>query len=598
MAKRSFLEEGEKKPFTRSNLRKLLGIFRFVLPYKNIFSVGLVALALSSATVLSFPFLAGKLLDVASGQKNFFLTSINQIALALLGILAVQSIFSFIRVYTFSIVSERTLADLRLAVYEKIIWLPMTFFDSRRIGELLSRITSDVGTLQDTFTTTLAELLRQILVLIIGVCIIFFLTPKLTLFMMLTFPVLVVGALIFGKFIRRLSKKTQDQLANTNIIVEETMQSIAVVKSFANELFEVARYRKSLNEVVNTAIHASKYRGLFISFTILALFGGIVGVIWYGGILVQSGEITVGLLLSFVLYTTFIGGSIAGLGDIYSQIQRSIGASERMLEILDQSDESNSSSSSAKLSGELEYDRVEFFYPTRADIKVLRSISFSVKSGEKIALVGPSGSGKSTIVSLLMRFYPVTGGVIGADGKNILSYALSDYRKNIGIVPQEVILFGGTIRENIAYGNPTATNEEILEAASQANALEFIERFPEKFETTVGDRGVKLSGGQRQRIAIARAILKNPSILILDEATSSLDAGSELLVQQALEKLMENRTTIVIAHRLSTVRKVNRILVIKEGQVVESGKHEELSAIKDGVYQNLLKLQWNSGSEA
>ena len=598
MAKRSFLEEGEKKPFTRSNLRKLLGIFRFVLPYKNIFSVGLVALALSSATVLSFPFLAGKLLDVASGQKNFFLTSINQIALALLGILAVQSIFSFIRVYTFSIVSERTLADLRLAVYEKIIWLPMAFFDSRRIGELLSRITSDVGTLQDTFTTTLAELLRQILVLIIGVCIIFFLTPKLTLFMMLTFPVLVVGALIFGKFIRRLSKKTQDQLANTNIIVEETMQSIAVVKSFANELFEVARYRKSLNEVVNTAIHASKYRGLFISFTILALFGGIVGVIWYGGILVQSGEITVGLLLSFVLYTTFIGGSIAGLGDIYSQIQRSIGASERMLEILDQSDESNSSSSSAKLSGELEYDRVEFFYPTRADIKVLRSISFSVKSGEKIALVGPSGSGKSTIVSLLMRFYPVTGGVIGADGKNILSYALSDYRKNIGIVPQEVILFGGTIRENIAYGNPTATNEEILEAASQANALEFIERFPEKFETTVGDRGVKLSGGQRQRIAIARAILKNPSILILDEATSSLDAGSELLVQQALEKLMENRTTIVIAHRLSTVRKVNRILVIKEGQVVESGKHEELSAIKDGVYQNLLKLQWNSGSEA
>ncbi|HRI80116.1 MAG TPA: ABC transporter transmembrane domain-containing protein, partial [Cyclobacteriaceae bacterium] len=574
MAKRTFLEEGEKKALTGSNLRKLLGIFRFVLPYKLTFGIGLLALALSSATTLAFPFLAGKLLDVASGQKDFFLTSIDQIALALMAVLTVQSVFSFSRVYTFSIVSERTLADLRLAVYEKIIWLPMSFFDSRRIGELLSRITSDVGTLQDTFTTTLAELLRQILVLIIGICIIFFLTPKLTFFMMLTFPLLVVGALIFGKFIRKLSKKTQDQLANTNIIVEETMQSIAVVKSFANELFEVARYRKSLTDVVNTAIHASKYRGIFISFTILSLFGGIVAVIWYGGTLVQSGEITVGKLLSFVLYTTFIGGSIAGLGDIYSQIQRSIGASERMLEILDQTDESNSSGSE-KLFGDLEYEGVEFSYPTRPDIKVLRSVSFSVKRGEKIALVGPSGSGKSTIVSVLMRFYSVSGGIIRADGKDILTYPLSGYRKNIGIVPQEVILFGGTIRENIAYGNPAASNEQIMEAARQANALEFIEKFPEKFETTVGDRGVKLSGGQRQRIAIARAILKNPSILILDEATSSLDAASELLVQQALEKLMENRTTIVIAHRLSTVRKVNRILVIRDGQVAESGTHEE-----------------------
>jgi len=595
VARRTFLEEGEKKPITGSNLRKLLGIFQFVLPYKITFVIGLLALALSSTTTLAFPFLAGKLLDVASGQKDFFLTSIDQIALALLGILAIQSVFSFVRTYTFSIVSERTLADLRLAVYEKIIWLPMSFFDSQRIGELLSRITSDVGTLQDTFTTTLAELLRQILVLIIGVCIIFVLTPKLTFFMMLTFPVLVIGALIFGKFIRKLSRKTQDQLANTNIIVEETMQSIAVVKSFANELFEVARYRKSLKDVVNTAIHASKYRGIFISFTILALFGGIVGVIWYGGNLVQSGEITVGLLLSFVLYTTFIGGSIAGLGDNYSQIQRSIGASERMLEILDLSDESNTPSSD-KLFGELEYEAVEFSYPTRPDIKVLKSISFSVKRGEKIALVGPSGSGKSTIVSLLMRFYPVTNGSIRADGKEITSYALSGYRKNIGIVPQEVILFGGTIRENIAYGKPAASQEEIMEAARQANALEFIEKFPEKFETTVGDRGVKLSGGQRQRIAIARAILKNPSILILDEATSSLDAVSELLVQQALEKLMENRTTIVIAHRLSTVRKVDRILVIKDGLVVESGKHEELSAMKEGAYYNLLKIQWNSES--
>lgn len=592
MAKRTFLEEGEKKALNASNLRKLAGIFRFVWPYRKTFFLGFVALGLSSVTVLSFPFMAGKLLDAASGKGGFFLTTVNQITLALLGILIIQSVFSFIRVYTFSVVSEKTLADLRQAVYQKVIWLPMSFFDNRRIGELLSRITSDVGTLQDTFTTTLAELIRQILVLIIGVGVIFLLTPRLTLFMILTFPLLVIGALFFGKFIRKLSKKTQDQLAGTNIIVEETLQSVAVVKAFANEVFEVARYRKSLKSVVDTAIHTAKYRGLFISFTILALFGGIVGVIWYGAILVQSGEITVGLLLTFVLYTTFIGGSIAGLGDIYSQVQRSIGASERILEILDQKDESNIIHQPLKLSGAITYDQVGFAYPTRPDLQVLKSVSFSIQPGEKIALVGPSGSGKSTLVSLLMRFYPVTEGKITADQRDLSSYDLTAYRQNIAIVPQEVMLFGGSIRENIAYGKPNASETEIYEAARQANALEFIESFPEKLETTVGDRGVKLSGGQRQRIAIARAILKNPSILILDEATSSLDARSEHLVQEALEKLMENRTTIVIAHRLSTIRKADRILVIKDGRLAESGTHDELSKIQDGIYQNLLKLQW------
>jgi ATP-binding cassette subfamily B protein len=596
VARKPFLEEGEKKPITASNLSKLLGIFRFVLPYRWTFAGGLLALALSSATTLSFPFLAGKILDVASGKTDFFLTTIDQIAIALISVLVIQSGFSFIRVYTFSIVSERTLADLRQAVYKKLIWLPMTFFDSRRVGELLSRITSDVGTLQDTFTTTLAEMMRQVLVLIIGTTVILVLTPKLTLFMVLTFPVLVIGALAFGKFIRKLSKKTQDQLAGTNVIVEESMQSIAVVKSFTNEQFESARYRKSLMDVVDTAIHAATYRGMFISFTILALFGGIVGVIWYGGTLVQSGEITPGELVTFVFYTMFIGASIAGLGDIYSQVQRSIGASERMLEILDEKDENSSVNEKLKLKGAIAYDGVGFSYPTRSDVTVLKDISFIVQPGEKVALVGPSGAGKSTIAALLLRFYPVSSGNIIVDGQDVSAYGLSSYRQNVGIVPQEVILFGGTIRENIAYGKPDATDAEIYEAARQANALEFIESFPEQFKTLVGDRGVKLSGGQRQRIAIARAILKNPSILILDEATSSLDARSEQLVQQALEKLMENRTTIVIAHRLSTIRKADRILVIKDGQIAESGSHDELSGLDNGIYRNLLKLQWEKQS--
>ncbi len=374
-------------------------------------------------------------------------------------------------------------------------------------------------------------------------------------------------------------------------MVEETFQSVAVVKSFTNEVFEVLRYRKSLKEVVDTALYAAKYRGLFISFTIFTLFGGIVAVSWYGATLVQSKAISVGELLSFVFYTGFIGASIAGLGDLYSQLQRAIGASERILEILELTDEKSETSDTLKLRGEVEFDNVSFAYPTRDEFTVLKNISLHIKAGEKIALVGPSGSGKSTIINLVLRLYPVSTGDIVIDGKKSTEYNLSAYRKNIGIVPQEVILFGGTIKENIAYGRPGASEEEIIEAARKANALQFIESFPQKFDTIVGDRGVKLSGGQRQRVAIARAILKDPSILILDEATSSLDAGSERLVQDALESLMQNRTSIVIAHRLSTIRKVDRIIVIKDGQIAESGSHEELSVLDNGIYSNLLKLQ-------
>jgi len=591
MAKRRTESEEEKKPLTKAGLKKFIGVFRFVAPYRWSFIAGLSALTLSSLTLLSFPFLGGKLLDVAQGKSWMFITSINQIVFLLIAILVFQSVFSFLRVYYFANVSERALADLRHTIYEKIIWLPQTFFDSRRVGELTSRITSDVSTLQDAFSFMLAELLRQSLMLIIGTIVIFVLTPKLTFFMLLTFPVLVLAALFFGKFIRKLSKKTQDQLANANVIVEETFQSIAVVKAFTNEVFEVLRYRKSLTEVVNTALYAARYRGFFISFIILTLFSGIVAVSWYGATLVHENLLTVGELFSFVLYTGVIGASIAGLGDLYSQLQRAIGASDRVLEILELSDEKSSSTSSLKLNGEISFNEVSFSYPTRADVKVLKSISFNVAAGEKIALVGPSGSGKSTIINLLMRFYPIHSGSINVDGTNVLNYDLSSYRKNIGIVPQEVILFGGTIRENIAYGKPGASEEEIILAARKANAMEFIEGFPEKLNTIVGDRGVKLSGGQRQRVAIARAILKDPVILILDEATSSLDARSERLVQEALEKLMENRTTVIIAHRLSTIRKVDRIMVIKDGQIAESGTHERLISMHEGIYSNLLKLQ-------
>ncbi len=586
------LKEEDKRKINKTSIRYLTGIFSYMLPYKVLFLLGLVALTLSSIMLLAFPRLAGELLDVASGKPKYF-TTINQVALALLLILLVQGIFSFIRVYTFSIVSEKGMADVRQAIYQKIIWLPMTFFDNRRVGELMSRITADVGTLQDTFSFILAELLRQIITLVLGIGIIFYLAPTLTGFMLLTFPVLVITALVFGKYIRKLSKKTQDKLAEANIVVEESLHSISMVKAFTNETFELTRYSKAIGEVVNVAIQSARYRGLFISFVIFALFGGIVAVGWYGASLVQSQQISVGELFSFIFYTSFIGFSIAGLGDIYTQLQRSVGASERVLEILTLDDESLSGNDNnlVKLKGEIHFDHVSFCYPSRNEYTVLKDLSFIIRAGEKVALVGKSGSGKSTIINLLMRFYPLTDGSVRVDRLRIDDYNLSAYRRNLGVVPQEVILFGGTIAENIQYGKPGAGLEEIREAARQANALEFIESFPERFDTVVGERGIKLSGGQRQRIAIARAILKDPSILILDEATSSLDAHSEVLVQDALEKLMEGRTSIIIAHRLSTIKKVDRIFVIEDGRIAEMGSHTELSGKNNGIYSNLLQLQ-------
>ncbi|GIV37134.1 MAG: multidrug ABC transporter ATP-binding protein [Cyclobacteriaceae bacterium] len=594
MAKREPLAPEDKKALNRTNLQKLLHILRFVWPYRMWFLAGLLALILSSLTLLSFPYFAGQLLDIASGKTVSWFSSINQVALLLISILLVQAIFSFTRVYTFSVTSERSLADLRLAVYRKIIWQPMSFFDSRRVGELISRITADVGTLHDLFTFTLAELLRQTLTLILGTAWIFYLAPSLTAFMLLTFPVLVILALVFGKYIRKLSRQTQDKLAEANVVAEESLQSVQVVKAFTNEWLEAGRYAKALTDTVSTAIRTARYRGLFISFAIFTLFGGIVAVGWFGASLVQRGELSVGMLFSFIIYTSFIGGSIAGLGDIYTQVQRAIGASERLQEILQQQDESNQPQHPEALprfAGKITFRNVWFEYPARKDVTVLRNLNFTIAAGEKVALVGPSGAGKSTIINLLMRYYPVTRGEILVDDRPVLSVPLSAYRKHIGIVPQEVILFGGTIRENIAYGKPDATDEEIRQAAEQANALEFIMAFPEGFNTRVGERGVKLSGGQRQRIAIARAILKDPAILVLDEATSSLDAHAEVLVQQALEKLMAGRTTIIIAHRLSTVRKADRIFVINRGELAEVGSHAELSTRNNGLYRYLLSLQ-------
>jgi ABC-type multidrug transport system fused ATPase/permease subunit len=595
-----------KPKINQESLRRGLRIFRYVLPYRGKFIVGMVLLVLSSLSTLTFPWISGKLVNVATGTPlvlpGGLVLNINGVALGLFLVTVLQGFFSFGRIWFFTQVSEFTVRDIRQALYAKFMQLPIPFFERNRVGAITSRITSDVGQIQDSFSLTLAELFRQVFTLVGGITFIMFVSWKLSLFMLLTFPPIVLAAGLFGRKIRVLSRTVQQELAHTNTIVEETLQAINSVKAFTNEQFEIGRYNKSLGKVVRAALQSNLYRGAFVSFVIIGLFGGIILMLWRGAVLVQlpkgaPGHLEVGDLISFILYTGFIGASVAGLGELYGKVQSTLGASERILEILDEVPEPTYLKPAiglvpTRITGDIAYEHVAFSYPTRPDLPVLQNVSFTIAAGEKIALVGPSGAGKSTIAALLMQFYKLSGGQILIDGRPIASYDLTELRRHIGIVPQETLLFGGTIRENIAYGKPDATDEEITLAARKANAWQFISSFPEALETIVGDRGVKLSGGQRQRVAIARAILKNPAILILDEATSSLDSESEKLVQGAMDELMEHRTSIIIAHRLSTIRKVDKILVIDGGRIVEQGSHEELADNENGIYAKLLRLQF------
>lgn len=585
----------DKRKVSKEGLKKALGLFRFIIPYKWTFAVGLFFLVLSSITTLSFPKLIGEMTRVIEGKSDY---TLNNITVFFGIVLILQGVFSFFRVYFFAQVSERVAADIRGSVYSKFISLPIHFFEQRRVGELTSRLTSDVSAVQDVMSITLAEFFRQIATLTVGIGIIMYISWKLSLFMLATFPILVLSALVFGRYIRVLSKKSQDKLAEANVIAEETLQSINIVKSFTNEKLESNRYGNALADVVKTALKAASLRGGFIAFFIVGMFGGIVAVVWYGGGLVEKGEMQLSDLLTFLFYTTFIGASMSGLGDLYAQLQRTIGASERLTEIMEEESEVNLNASTevGKINASVAFEKVKFNYPSRTDIEVLKNIDFNISAGEKVALVGQSGAGKSTIVQLLMKLYPLTEGSIKIDNVDIKELDVTALRQHIAIVPQEVMLFGGSILENIRYGRPDATDQEIFEAAKRANAFDFISKFPEKFDTLVGERGVKLSGGQRQRVAIARAILKDPSILILDEATSALDTESEKLVQDALNELMKGRTTIIIAHRLATIRNVDRIYVLKEGEIVEEGSHDSLILKSNGIYANLVKLQFENTS--
>lgn len=597
-------DKSKKVKLTKESIQKAKGIFTYLKPYRGAYLIGWFFLILSTSAGLLFPFLMGQLLgggsttatptSAADSVQLINLKNINTVAIVLFILFGVQSVFSYFRVVIFTNVTENTLRDIRKSAFDKLIFMPMDFFNQNKVGELTSRISSDITQLQDTLKTTVAEFFRQVVIIAGGIVFLLFLSWKLALIMLATVPIMAIIAVFFGRFIRKLSKKAQDQAAESNSIIEESLMGIANVKSFTNENFILGKYGKAIEEIRALNIKSGVWRGLFISFIIFCLFGAIVFIVWQGLLMTQgpNPELSSQSFFSFVMYTIMMGASIGSIPELYASIQKSIGATENLMDIINNPSEKQLLKGTLKptISGTVEFQEAMFSYPQRADLSVLNGISFAAKSNETIALVGSSGSGKSTISSLLMNYYTLNSGKILFDGVDIQEIDVEYLRSQMAMVPQEVILFAGTIRENISFGKTDATEPEIIEAAQKANALEFINSFPEGLETQVGDRGIQLSGGQKQRIAIARAIIKNPTILILDEATSALDSESERLVQDALDKLMVGRTSFVIAHRLSTIKNADKILVIQNGNIIETGTHDEL--IKgNGVYNSLVELQ-------
>jgi ATP-binding cassette subfamily B protein len=589
-----------KGKLDRESLKQALDLFRYLRPYRGRFSAALASLFVSSLLSLSFPYLAGSIIDAAMHHPKGgdSMAGADRTALLLMGILALQASLSFFQALSFATAGQRSLVDLRRDTYARLISLPMTFFAQRRVGELASRLSSDLIQIEDTLITILPQFLRQTTILIGGIALIAVTSLQLTGIMLASLPFIIVAAVVFGRKTRKISREAQDRLADTATIVEETLQGILNVKAFSNEGYELNRYHQGLRLFLTTTLRGARLRAAFIAFIVFALFGFIVLVLWSGARLLQQGEISFGELTRFALYTTFVAGAMGQFAELYSQLQKAIGATQRVRELLRETGEvevnlgPTPTSILPRLRGDIVFENVHFSYPSRQGVEVLHAINLAATSGQRIALVGPSGAGKSTLISLLLRLYDPSSGRLLIDGRDARDYRLAELRGQMSMVPQEVLLFGGSIAENIAYGKPGASADEIEQAARQANAHEFIQAFPERYATLVGERGIKLSGGQRQRVAIARAILKNPAILILDEATSSLDSESERLIQEALETLMQGRTSFIIAHRLATVRHVDRIIVIAGGRVVESGTHEELQAVADGTYRRLAALQF------
>ena len=589
------MPETEKKS-RRIDWKKTFGLYSYLGKYRKIFIPSVIALFVTGGLSLAFPYYLGSLIgspqDAMQGGANLAEVSekINKVVSTLLIILAIQAFVAYWRVRGFIKAGESALCDLRQDVFARLVRLPMPWFMERRTGEVGSRFSADLAILQETLITTVPQMVRQSVTFFGGLIFIFIFSVKLSLFMLAMIPVVVLVVAIVGRKIRRWSKDAQDQLAQSNIVAEEAVQGIADVKAYSNEEFEEDRYRGALDLFLGTVIEGSKARAMFVSFIIFILFGTISVVVWFGAGMLAKKQIDSEDFTHFILFSIFVGASLGSLPDIMSQLQKTQGATERIREILNHEIEDDREESGAALTGAIAAKDLVFAYPSRKETQGLNGVDFEVSAGERVAIVGPSGAGKSTIFSLLLGFYEGDEGIVSFDGKSAGEIPVATRRSAMAVVPQEVLLFGGTIRENIEYGRPGASEEQIIDAARKANAHDFIDEFPEGYDAMVGPRGVKLSGGQRQRIAIARAVLADPKILLLDEATSALDSESERLVQEALDELMKGRTSLIIAHRLGTVKSADKILVLKEGKVVEAGSHSDLMA-KDGTYRLLAETQ-------
>jgi len=599
-SKQKSMEGIPKAKFSKKNFKKSLRLFKYLQKSKWIFSLGMIFVVATAVVGLYFPIMAGKMFGYL-GQTNMapevFKNSVSGTGLELLLLLVAQGFVSFGRVYTFSIVTENILKGLRTDTFKKLVQLPMSFFSKNQVADLSSRLSTDINVISEAFTVNIAEVIRQTIVGIGGLILLINFTGwDVAKWFVVIIPPITLIAILYGRKIRKYSKGLQDKISESSIIVSEALTGITSVKAFTSEHLEIKKYDKVTNEIRRFGIQYGVMRGAFFAFIIMCVFGSIFFILYKMLLLINSHVLSPENFGIFMMLSLFVAASLGGLPEQLASIQRALGATDRVFDIIDEKNEEinlSFHSNNHRVKGDLEFKNIQFTYPTRTDFQVLRDVSFSVKAGQTVALVGGSGSGKTTLAALTLRFYEPTTGEYTIDGKKSTDYELTELRDQMAIVPQDVLLFGGTIKENILYGKATATDEEVIEAAKQANAYDFIMSFPDRFETLVGDRGIQLSGGQRQRVAIARAVLKNPSILILDEATSSLDSESERLVQEALDKLMIGRTSIVIAHRLSTIRNADKIIVLQKGEVLEMGTHQELIGNEDGLYYKLSKLQYD-----